>query len=80
MRLTIVPCDNFVAVDGVARQPLDLRTCGVPADVHALQWFGTTGWIEFVDPTDPFASKQANEPLAELPAWATACANVWAAA
>jgi hypothetical protein len=78
MKLTIIPSDSFVAVDGDgSHRPLDLSTCGIPIDVHALQWFETKGWIEFTDPVDPFAQKPANEMIEALPAWAEACTLVW---
>ena len=48
MKLTIVPDDSYVSVDNDnSHQPLDLATCNIPSDVHALQWFDTKGWIEF---------------------------------
>lgn len=78
MRLTIIPIDGFVNVDGTSKfQPLDLSGCGVPADVHALQWYETRGWIEFRDDEDPFTPKPANQDITELPAWANACVQVW---
>lgn len=78
MRLTIIPTDGFVNVDGAPKfQPLDLSGCGIPADVHALQWYETRGWIEFRDDEDPFTPKQSNQDITELPAWAAACVQVW---
>lgn len=78
MRLTIISSDSFVAVDGDgSHQPLDLSTCGIPADVHALQWYENRGWIEFSDDDDPFTPKPANQDITELPAWANACVAVW---
>jgi len=78
MRLTIIPDDSFVAVDGdSSHHPLDLSTCGIPQDIHALQWFDTKGWIEFDDPVDPFAPKPPNEEITALPTWAEACVLVW---
>lgn len=78
MRLTIIPSDGFVNVDGNPKfQPFDLSTCGIPADVHALQWYDTRGWIEFRDDEDPFTPKPANQDITELPQWANACVQVW---
>lgn len=78
MRLTIIPVDSFVAVDGDSSHgPLDLSTCGIPADVHALQWFDTRGWIEFRDDEDPFTPKAPNQDITVLPAWAEACVGIW---
>ena len=78
MRLTIIPVDGFVSVDNVSKyQPLDLSTCGIPTDVHAIQWYDTKGWIEFSDDGDPFTPKPQNELIESLPAWANACVKVW---
>ena len=78
MRLTIIPDDSFVAINGDgSHRPLDLSTCYIPSEVHALQWFETKGWIEFDDPIDPFAPKQPNEEITVLPGWALAAVSVW---
>ena len=78
MRLTIIPGDGTVIVDGHPKfNPLDLSACGIPADVHALQWYATRGWIEYRDDEDPFTPKPPNEDITELPAWANACVQVW---
>lgn len=80
MRLTIIPDDNYVAVDGNgSHQPLDLTSCKIPEDVHALQWYENRGWIEFDDPVDPFSPKPPNEDIYSLPEWALACVDVWEA-
>lgn len=78
MKLTIIPDDSFVAVDGdTSHFPLDLSNCNIPAEVHALQWFENKGWIEFDDPADPFAPKQPNQEITALPIWAVQCITVW---
>lgn len=80
MRLTIIPIDNAVYKDGVmkawALPALDLATCGIPANVHALQWYDTYGDIEF-DAPQPGAPKPPNEAITELPQWAINCVAVW---
>lgn len=78
MKVTIIPADKFVSVnnDG-SHQPLDLSTCGVPEEVHALQWFDTKGWIEFDEPSDPFAPKPPNQIIEALPQWALNCVQTW---
>ena len=77
MRVTIIPSDSFVSIDGDgSHQPLDLSTCGIPSDIHALQWFDTRGWIEFND-IDPFTPKPPNQEIDTLPTWAEACVLVW---
>lgn len=78
MRLTIVPFDGVVIIDGNNKvQPFDLSQCGIPADVHALQWYDTRGWIEFSDDEDPFTPKPPNQAIDALPEWANACVQVW---
>lgn len=80
MKLTIIPDDSLVMVDGdSSHTPLDLSACGIPPEVHALQWFDTKGWVEFDEPNDPFAPKAPNEIIEALPQWATACVAVWEA-
>ena len=78
MKLTIIPCDSFVAVDGKSfKRPLDLSTCGIPEGTHALQWFDSKGWIEFSESADPFTPKPTNEEITFLPDWANACVTKW---
>lgn len=78
MKLTIIPDDSFVMVDGDnTHKPLDLSNCGIPDEVHALQWFGTKGWIEFNDLDDPFSPKPPNQTIEVLPQWANYCVSVW---
>lgn len=45
MKLVIIPDDSFVSIDGVGYSPLDMA--GIPIDVHAVQWYGLAGQIEF---------------------------------
>lgn len=70
MKLTIIPADGSVGEDGAFYINLDLSACGIPADVHALQWDGVAGWIEFKDPVP-------NEEITSLPAWANCCMAKW---
>ena len=80
MKLTIIPDDSFVAVDGDnSHRPLNLSSCGIPEEVHALQWFDVKGWIEFDNPVDPFLPKPPNEIIEALPQWALNCVQVWEA-
>lgn len=57
MRLTIIPSDQFAAIDGVGYNGVDMSSVAV--NVHAVQWSDDAGWIEFV--VDPDGTKQANE-------------------
>jgi len=70
MKLTIIPVDGIVNEDGKAYIGLNLSSCAIPADVHALQWQDTAGWIEYNTPIP-------NEPITELPAWANCCMTKW---
>lgn len=71
MKLTIIPADGSVGENGVFYNSLDLSSCGIPADVHALQWQDTAGWIEYNSPL------VENQPITELPAWANCCMTKW---
>jgi hypothetical protein len=77
MRLTIIPSDNLVGVDGKFLNGLDLTSCGIPANIHAIQWYETEGEVEFVD--NPDRTKPQNEIVSLLPDWANACVAVYKA-
>jgi hypothetical protein len=47
MRLTIIPSDNIVNIDGKALQ-IDCSKFSALAGIHAVQWDGTRGHIEYV--------------------------------
>ena len=70
MKLTIIPADGSVGEDGLFYNNLDLSSCSIPANIHALQWDGAAGWIEFKDPVP-------NEEITSLPAWANCCMTKW---
>jgi hypothetical protein len=72
MNLTIISDDNAVYVDGVALSNLTLN---IPANIHALQWKGTAGFIEFKDNAD--GTKPANQAITALPDFANACVTVY---
>lgn len=77
MRLTIIPIDNSVYVDGIQKENLDLTNCDIPNDINALQWYDTKGWIEPNEDSDPFTPKAPNIYIQELPQWALKCYEVW---
>lgn len=60
MRVTIVPSDSVVIIDGVAKNPIDLSFM---ADIHAVQWYGTWGEVERVG-TDYQHSNERIESIA----------------
>jgi hypothetical protein len=68
MRLTILPSDKSVYVDGLAYHPINWE--GTPAEVHALQWFDTHGWIEYTD-------NRPNTTIQVLPVWADNAYAAW---
>jgi hypothetical protein len=70
MKLTIIPVDGSVGEDGKFYLNLDLSSCDIPANVHALQWDDVAGWIEFNEPIP-------NEEITSLPAWANCCMTKW---
>ena len=70
MKLTIIPADGSVGEDGKFYLELDLSSCAIPENVHALQWDGVAGWIEFNEPIP-------NEEISALPSWANCCMNKW---
>jgi hypothetical protein len=47
MRVTIIPADGFVSVDGEGYSGLDLNF--MDANIHALQWYETEGELEIQD-------------------------------
>jgi len=67
MKLTIIRDMGLVHVNGRGHDELDLSS--VPAEVHAVQWDGTSGEIEYVSNNVP------NDSITSLPSWAQAIAN-----
>lgn len=45
MRLTIIPEDGFVSIDGIHFSNLDLSF--IASNIHAIQWYDTFGEIEY---------------------------------
>ena len=70
MKLTISPVDGSVGENDIFYDELNLSSCAIPANVHALQWDGAAGWIEFNE-TIP------NEEITVLPSWANCCMTKW---
>jgi hypothetical protein len=70
MRLTIIPEDKSVGKDGKFYVNLSLDSANIPSNIHALQWGGDAGWIEF-------KSTEPNEDISELPGWAVKCVEIW---
>jgi len=66
MILTIIPIDKTVIIDGMALSEADMSGCGIPSNIHALQFNGSSGELEYTDGT-------VNSHFATLPAWAELC-------
>lgn len=75
MRLTIIPSDKNVGINNEFIIGLDLSNCGIPTNIHALQWYETEGEVEFID--NPDRTKPMNQVITELPSWANNCTIVW---
>jgi hypothetical protein len=70
MKLTIIPADGSVGENKKFYNDLNLSSCNIPANVHALQWDGVAGWVEFNEPIP-------NEEITALPSWANCCMTKW---
>lgn len=75
MRVTIIPVDGSVSVDGKGFGGLDLSF--MDASVHAVQWYETHGEIEVKDPVT--GRMVANEVITSIDAFQPAI-NLWQAA
>jgi len=65
-RVTIVPADSLVIVDG---RGLNVSLT-LPGHVHAIQWDGLTGWVEHSDGTPNTPMTQAEYDALVVPALA----------
>jgi hypothetical protein len=75
MRLTIIPVDGFVGIDGKGFGGLNLSF--MDASVHAVQWYETHGEIERKDPIT--GRMVANEVITSIDAFQPVI-DVWQAA
>jgi len=65
MQLTIVPSDGVVLVDKEPRK-VDCSQFEELEGVHAVQWNGTTGHIEFINDTSTQFNYKLNEPIEDI--------------
>lgn len=73
MKLTIITVDGAVYKDNVFFGGLDLSHA--PENVHALQWDGVKGWVEF---KEVFGEpKPTNQVITELPQWVALSVEKW---
>lgn len=75
MRVTIIPSDSFVAVDGEGYHGIDLSF--LPPEVHAVQWFHTEGEVEIKNPVN--GKMLRNDPITSITEYQTAL-DRWAQA
>mgnify|MGYP000480340940 CR=1 FL=1 len=68
MKLTIIPSDNVIVKDNFAISDINLLLCGIPANIHALQFNGVDGHLEYTDGT-------FNSFFTDLPDWAKLCSD-----
>lgn len=64
MRFTFIPADRIVIVDGVARHLPDITA---PDGIHAVQWYGEAGEVEFS--TTAKGEKPPNERITSVADW-----------
>jgi hypothetical protein len=78
MRLTVIPDDACVSIDGLAYLYLDLANCGVPENIHAFQWYETYGELEFKRTfQNGVFTHPVNEIISTLPDWALSAKEKW---
>ena len=73
-RVTIIPVDGFCSVEGVGYTDIDMAS--VPADVHAIQWYGNHGEVEIKDTLT--GKLVRNEFIADLSEYQSVLASYWA--
>lgn len=75
-KITIVFDDSNVGVDNEFYSPVDVSAA--PMGLHALQWNGSKGWIEYC--MDDDFNKPTNTFIDELPSWVSAILAGWESA
>jgi hypothetical protein len=68
MKVTIIPIDGAVYIDGASYS--QLSWLDTPVNVHAIQWENSEGWIEYNDGSP-------NETITSLPNWAELAIDAW---
>jgi hypothetical protein len=72
-KLTIIPEDGLVSIDGQGYTELSI--VDVPEDIHALQWYGKGGEIEYI--ADDYGETKPNIRIDKLPKWTEKSVSVW---
>jgi hypothetical protein len=68
MRLTIIPSDDIVIVDDEGKE-VDCTQFSELEGLNAVQWNGTTGWIEFDNRDSTPYTFKCNEPIESVDAY-----------
>lgn len=79
MRVTIVPEDGFVSVDGVGFPNLVFT---IDPNIHAVQWYETYGEVEYkpvFDSSTATITKAANQSITDVTVYRNVL-DVWAVA
>ena len=77
MKITIIPEDSTVSIDGVGCNGLDLSSLN--SNIHAVQWYGTEGDVEIKDARGRMVENRAINSFDEfafvIPLWEAAKAK-----
>jgi hypothetical protein len=49
MKLTIIPSDKIICIDGQCISEIQQDLSWIPTNIHALQWYDTYGEVEYND-------------------------------
>ena len=49
MKVTIIPDDKFISVDGIGYMGISTDWSYIPSGINAIQWDGSSGEIEYLD-------------------------------
>lgn len=77
MRVSILPRDGVVSIDGETFSELDLSS--MDPNIHAVQWYDTAGEVEWKEPHPYKLLIVENEPITSLDAFQGAL-DAWAIA
>jgi hypothetical protein len=67
MKITVVVLDELVCIDSLCYRNIDMSL--VPNNIHALQWNGSVGHIEYTN--------LVNENIVSLPSWIDGLIDAW---
>jgi hypothetical protein len=74
MRITVIPSDNCVVIDGIGYNEIDLSS--LDSSIHAIQWYDTYGEVEIKDARGRMIENREIDSFDEyifvIPLWETA--------